>query len=62
MTTNEERKRDPRPKVRFVTPVDSQERARAREAFPVLRHTAYLNAGTFGPLAQETVDAVAGES
>lgn len=29
-----------------------------RSAFPVLRHTAYLNAGTFGPLAQQTVDAV----
>ena len=41
-----------------MIPVDSQERARVREAFPVLRHTAYLNAGTFGPLAQQTVDAV----
>jgi L-cysteine/cystine lyase len=29
-----------------------------RDAFPVLRHTAYLNAGTFGPLAQQTVDAL----
>ncbi len=27
--------------------------------FPVLERFAYLNAGTFGPLAQETVDAVA---
>lgn len=41
-----------------MIPVDAQERARAREAFPVLQHTAYLNAGTFGPLAQQTVDAV----
>ena len=29
-----------------------------RSAFPVLRHLAYLNAGTFGPLAQATIDAV----
>ncbi len=41
-----------------MIPVDAQERARAREAFPVLQHTAYLNAGTFGPLGQQTVDAV----
>jgi L-cysteine/cystine lyase len=26
--------------------------------FPVLEHVAYLNAGTFGPLARETIDAV----
>ena len=26
--------------------------------FSVLEHVAYLNAGTFGPLAQETIDAV----
>jgi L-cysteine/cystine lyase len=26
--------------------------------FPVLEHVAYLNAGTFGPLAQETIDAL----
>ena len=26
--------------------------------FPVLEHVAYLNAGTFGPLAHETIDAV----
>lgn len=31
----------------------------ARAAYPVLAHSAYLNAGTFGPLAQATVDAVA---
>jgi L-cysteine/cystine lyase len=31
----------------------------ARAAYPVLARTAYLNAGTFGPLARATVDAVA---
>ncbi len=41
-----------------MIPADAQARARVREAFPVLRHTAYLNAGTFGPLAQQTIDAV----
>lgn len=30
-----------------------------REEYPVLRRLAYLNAGTFGPLAQRTLDAVA---
>jgi L-cysteine/cystine lyase len=30
----------------------------ARRQFPVLEHTAYLNAGTNGPLAQSTVEAV----
>ncbi|MER3408884.1 MAG: aminotransferase V [Thermoleophilia bacterium] len=30
----------------------------ARAAFPVLQRVAYLNAGTFGPLARETVDAM----
>ena len=30
--------------------------------FPVLEHVAYLNAGTFGPLAQETIDAVAAQA
>jgi L-cysteine/cystine lyase len=30
----------------------------ARALFPVLEHTAYLNAGTFGPLARPTVDAI----
>jgi L-cysteine/cystine lyase len=30
----------------------------ARRQFPVLEHTAYLNAGTNGPLAQSTADAV----
>jgi L-cysteine/cystine lyase len=35
------------------------EQARAR--FPVLERTAYLNAGTFGPLARATIDAVARE-
>jgi L-cysteine/cystine lyase len=30
----------------------------ARRQFPVLAHTAYLNAGTNGPLAQSTADAV----
>lgn len=33
----------------------------ARAQFPVLERIAYLNAGTFGPLAQATVDAVAAE-
>lgn len=32
-----------------------------RARFPVLRRRAYLNAGTFGPLAQATVDAMAAE-
>jgi L-cysteine/cystine lyase len=31
----------------------------ARKRFPVLERSAYLNAGTFGPLARATVDAVA---
>jgi L-cysteine/cystine lyase len=30
----------------------------ARGLFPVLEHTAYLNAGTFGPLARPTAEAV----
>jgi L-cysteine/cystine lyase len=33
----------------------------ARALFPVLEHTAYLNAGTFGPLARPTVEAMQGE-
>jgi L-cysteine/cystine lyase len=33
----------------------------ARALFPVLRRSAYLNAGTFGPLAQPTLDAMAAE-
>lgn len=33
----------------------------ARAAFPVLERYAYLNAGTFGPLAQVTVDAMAAQ-
>ena len=32
--------------------------AEARALFPVLEHVAYLNAGTFGPLARPTIDAV----
>ena len=32
--------------------------AEARELFPVLERVAYLNAGTFGPLARATADAV----
>ena len=32
--------------------------AEARALFPVLRRFAYLNAGTFGPLAQPTIDAM----
>lgn len=32
--------------------------AEARAQFPVLEHTAFLNAGTFGPLARATVEAV----
>ncbi len=31
----------------------------ARGLFPVLEHAAYLNAGTFGPLARATADAIA---
>jgi L-cysteine/cystine lyase len=31
----------------------------ARALFPVLEHIAYLNAGTFGPLARPTADAIA---
>src|SRR4051812_29569249 len=34
--------------------------AEQRARFPVLREHAYLNAGTFGPLAQETLDAMVG--
>jgi len=34
----------------------------ARAAFPVLERLAHLNAGTFGPLARSTADAVAAES
>jgi L-cysteine/cystine lyase len=33
----------------------------ARAQFPVLRRFAYLNAGTFGPLAQSVADAIAAE-
>ena len=33
----------------------------ARAAFPVLEHLAYLNAGTNGPLARETVEAIIAE-
>ena len=33
-----------------------------RGMFPVLRHLAYLNAGTFGPLAQATIDAVVAQT
>jgi L-cysteine/cystine lyase len=36
--------------------------ASARAAYPVLERTAYLNAGTFGPLARATVDALAAAS
>ena len=32
----------------------------ARAAFPVLAHYAYMNAGSVGPMAQQTYDAVAG--
>ena len=32
--------------------------AEARAAFPVLEHVAYLNAGTFGPLAHPTLRAI----
>jgi L-cysteine/cystine lyase len=35
--------------------------AAARSQFPVLERIAYLNAGTFGPLARVTADAVAAE-
>ncbi len=34
--------------------------AEARARFPVFEHTAYLNAGTFGPLSRSTLDAIAG--
>lgn len=34
---------------------------RARAAFPALERSAYLNAGTFGPLSRATVDAVGAE-
>src|SRR5215212_6458393 len=33
----------------------------ARALFPVLERVAYLNAGTFGPLAQPTADAIAAQ-
>ncbi|MDX6411728.1 MAG: L-cysteine/cystine lyase, partial [Gaiellaceae bacterium] len=33
--------------------------AEARALFPVLERIAYLNAGTFGPLARATADAMA---
>ena len=42
----------------IVSPLALEE---ARSAVPVLRRFAYLNAGTFGPLATTTVDAVQGE-
>src|SRR5207249_11120681 len=32
--------------------------AEARALFPVLERVAYLNAGTFGPLARPTVDVI----
>ena len=35
--------------------------AEARALFPVLERTAYLNAGTFGPLARPTLDAMQAE-
>lgn len=34
----------------------------ARASFPVLERVAYLNAGTFGPLARATVEAVEGQA
>jgi L-cysteine/cystine lyase len=44
--------------VSHVVPtVTAEARADARAAFPVLRRSAYLNAGTFGPLASATVEA-----
>ena len=33
----------------------------ARALFPVLERRAYLNAGTFGPLARPTLDAIESE-
>src|SRR5439155_10507010 len=33
----------------------------ARALFPVLERVAYLNAGTFGPLARPTADVIAGQ-
>jgi selenocysteine lyase/cysteine desulfurase len=38
------------------TMVDTAELAARRRRYPVLEHTAYLNAGTFGPLSQATLD------
>jgi selenocysteine lyase/cysteine desulfurase len=38
--------------------VAQEDLIQARARFPVLRHTAFLNAGTFGPLAHATIDAV----
>jgi L-cysteine/cystine lyase len=35
--------------------------AEARAAYPVLARVAYLNAGSSGPLARRTVDAIASE-
>lgn len=40
--------------------LDSAELRAARTEFPVLERTAFLNAGTFGPLARRTLDAMEG--
>jgi L-cysteine/cystine lyase len=48
--------------MRGVAPtVDAPSFAAARAQFPVLERIAYLNAGTFGPLARSTVDAMSAE-
>ena len=54
----------PLPPVRlaaFAMPTASPTYADARAQFPALRTIAYLNAGTFGPLAQPTITAVRSE-
>jgi L-cysteine/cystine lyase len=44
-----------------VTAADDAAFVRFRERFPVLERQAYLNAGTFGPIARATADAVAAQ-
>ena len=51
-------RRRPRLRPRTARGADRVNRDEARSAFPVLEHFAYLNAGSFGPLARTTVAAM----
>ncbi len=51
-------RRRPRLRPRTTRGADHVSRDEARAAFPVLEHFAYLNAGSFGPLARTTVAAM----